>query len=477
MFAPTIPPGHTPDQSGIYFTNVGASLSALLVDGVVAVVGRSTDGPIGAFMRLRDASEVAENFGTGLGVDVTLRAFSAGAREVLHWRLGGGAPAAATHAINDSLAASVGTLSANPALHKGTRAWAYTLTDSLINPDYVELGVYRDGILADTVRFQNYAALGSGSGIGEPQALANAVAAAGTYFTFTKSGDGSKQLARVTTPTALTGGVAATPDGGAHDAAMDALEGELWNVAVFDTEDTAAIQPSIGDWAEGMEARGLYRFVVLGDNTSTLASRQARARGYNLRNLLYVIDDFTEDGAVIDGAKAAGVVAGAKAAAGIADTIGGMLVSGVRDGAEITLPTPLGSDDVRASTLAGGLVFAIDPLRRVVIAEDVTTYTVSDGIHDPSLWSQSYVVSRLYRLQERIAVQWAARVRKVENNRYGQSLVVGDATREIRRMTDQGFLSGGTASLVSAVGKVARVRVAPIVQQKMAILIGEMVYS
>jgi hypothetical protein len=446
MAAPLIANNFVPIVPGIYFQMAPSAEANLPVTGVVAVVGAADDGPINVPTTILTIDRLSQLFASGAAYKVAAEALRGGALQVLFNRAGSSAGVVATKTLVDTTGTPVNAVRVDW-LYPGTRGNLGTLTvaDSIDAPSTFRVAsLYINAILVESFRF----AKGS-SGIGEPQALVNAIVGNSAYITATKLADGNKILATVSSPVALISGANPTVDAAAYVTAEGALEAFPWNVAVFDTQDTSVIQPSIVTWAKTLESKGLYRLVVLGDPpsvTPTAATRYGRAAAYNYWNLAYVIDSYVRtnfDATVttVEGAEAAGRVAGLLAAGDIDLTLSGMLLG---NDVKALSATPISASDVASAIISGAIAFNYDDAKRPQVASGVSTYVTLDGIHSKR-WKNLLRVARRYRIMVLISSAWQHL--QVENDANGQGTVIAKANEQIATMVKGHYFTGGTVAV------------------------------
>lgn len=446
MAGPLIPQGTTPALPGQYYVLSDVSEALAPVVGIVAAVISADDGPLASWTDVKSIAKLKDRYGNGAGVEVVAEALRGGALGTKVFRAGTGGTKAA-HTLQDT----AGT-PANAVVNTwknvgiGGNSASETILDALDDATLREWTLFINGIKKQTVRFDK----GSG-GVGEPQALVNAINASNSpYVTSALAGaytSAGKTLASVASPAAYTTGANPTVNSAAILAGMTSAEGisNAWNLLVFETEDTAAIQPAIVAQAALWEARGIYRQFVLGDPISVTAStvtRRGRARAYNQANLIYAIDQFTDTtGALVEGSQFAGRIAGMEAVSGKRHVITGRPVAGA-----VGLPTPLSQDELIDSTADGAVTLMLNDRLKVVVTSGVDTF-VTPTSQRSSRWGKIIRVQRRYGL----LIDASAAVNDalysglgIENDDDGRNALVGVVQGVIDQYKALKYLRAGT---------------------------------
>jgi hypothetical protein len=451
MSAPLIASNVVPVIPGVYFQMNPSAEATVPVIGVVAVVGVANDGPVASAKTLTSLGQLDQVYASGAGRNVAAEAWRGGALQEVFVRAGQNDGVVATKTLVDTTGSPINAVRLdwkNP----GTRGngASVTVVDSIAAPSTTRtLSLFINAVLVESFNF----AKGS-SGIGEPQALVDAIGGAtgtnSSYLNATKLADGTKILATVASPTTFASGANPTVNAAAYTTAMGILEGVPWNVAVFDTQDTVTIQPSIVTWAKTLEGKGLYRLVAIGDPVSvtpTVATRYGRAAGFNQWNLLYVGDQFVRtnfDGttSTVEGAEAAGRVAGLVAKDDIVSTSSAQLLG--TDVTALSASATMIASDVAASIQNGMIVFNLDDNRRAQIAAGVTSYVTLDGVHSRR-WKNILRVVRRYRLMINVSAAWQHL--DVENDENGRGTVIAKAQDEIDTLVKGRYFTGGSCQV------------------------------
>jgi hypothetical protein len=399
--------------------------------GIVAVLFRSSWGPLGQVQTLSSETDVTNVFGSGGTTDAMVQTFRGGAKTVKGYRMGtGGTPA--TLVVQDTAATPVVTLTLKGIGVRGNN-FTGTVRDSLTDTSQRELLLYEGTTLRQRFTFAK--------GTGEPQAITDAVNNSGSvWVSATKQADGNGTLAAVNQQ-AFTGGADPTVAVSDYNAALNALAPVKFDVLVVDSEDPS-VHAMVKSWVDTQWNNGKRVQAVVGEPTSVdLATRQADAKALNDFAIIYVLNGFTDsDGNTIEGYKAAARVAGMVASAPITASLTHAVVGGATD-----VVGALANDDIVASIQSGAIVFTLNSQGQVQIEYGINTYVTPDSDHDDGWKKIRRVRTRAY-LMDSIVAAWDPLVGRVNNDANGRATLVAAAQNVINQMVKIGALLDGTIS-------------------------------
>lgn len=437
MAGATFLAGEAKVRPGVYVRAVGAgSDQPALARGIVAALVRASWGPLGVATLLTALEQVAETFNTGATTDVATEAFRGGCRKVLGYRLGTGG-VVATYTIKDTATPTAANAVRIDAKYVGTvgNALKLTLRDALVDTTKRELLVYEGTVLRETISFAKGA-----TGVGEPQALVDAVAAAGSrWITATKLADGTKLLEALAGQ-ALAGGTDPTVLVADYSTALAALESLDWNVLAIDSED-AAVHSTVQTYVNRVRGDGKRVLAVVGEPTSVaLATRLTNAKALNHAALVYVANGFTgTDGTSRQGYKAAARVAGMVAAAPVTASLTHAAVAGAAD-----LVGGLSNTDIESAIKSGALVFTLNAQRQVQIEYGITTLVTLAADQDAG-WKKIRRVRTRDELMDRIVAATDPLIGRVNNDPDGRATLRAAMQGVVNEMAREGaLLAGGT---------------------------------
>ena len=418
-------------RPGVYVrvTNIGEPQEAIVPQGIVAALFRSSWGPLGEVTYLENADAVFTTFGSEGTTDALLEAFRGGCRRVVAYRLGSGGAEASLN-LQDDASANVVKIEAK---YEGARGnnFAVTIRDSLADDTKRELLLYEGTTLRQMVTFAK--------GSGEPQALVDAIAVSNSpYITATKIADGSGTLATVTQQP-LTGGQDPTVNGESYSAGLSAIEAIDWNVLAVDTDDTAT-HTLAQAYIDRVRNEGKRVIGVVGEPTSVaFATRLANAGAFNDPAIIYVANGFKgSDGIVREGYKAAARVAGMVAAAQITESLTHYVVRGATE-----LVGALTNAEIEQAIQSGALVFTMSAQKQVHIEYGINTFVTVTADMDAG-WKKIRRVRTRDNLMDRIAATWDPLIGKINNSPDGRATLIAAAQGIINRMIGEGALLQGT---------------------------------
>lgn len=424
-------------RPGVYarVTNIGEPQEAVVPQGIVAALFRASWGPLAQVVTLENADAVNTIYGIAGTIDAALEAFRGGCRRVLGFRLGtGGARAARTLQDTAGTPANVVTITAR---HEGERGNDFRLTvrDTLASPATLrELLLHEGATLLQTITF----AKGAG-GVGEPQALVDAITASNSPFiTATRIAAGNNILAAVT-QVAMTAGTDPTVTGADYSTGLTAVEALDWNVLAVDTADPAT-HATVSTYIGRVRNEGKRVLSVVGEPVSVpLATRMTNARAFNSPAIIYVANGFRgSDGVARDGYRAAARVAGMVASAQITESLTHSIV---RLAAELV--GALTNSEVEQAINSGALVFTVSAQRQIQVEFGINTFVTVTATMDAG-WRKIRRVRTRDNLMDRIAFTWDPLIGKINNSPDGRATLIAAAQGIINRMVAEGALLQGT---------------------------------
>jgi len=415
-------------RPGVYVrvTSAGESSAAVVPQGIVATLFRSSWGPLGEPVVLENEPSALQRFSGGT-VDAVQENFRGGCRQVVGYRLGtGGAKAMVT--LQDTTAVPVDAVKLE-ALYEGVRGNNFTVTirGSLSDDTKRELLLYEGATLRQTVEFTK--------GVGEAAALVEALSDS-PWVAATLVAEGT--LA-VVAQAPFAGGEDPTVTGEAYSAGLSAIEAVDWNVLCVDTDD-AVTHAVVQAYIDRVRNEGKRVLAVVGEPASVeLSTRFANARGFNGPAIIYVANGFIDAaGNDLDGYKAAARVAGMVAAAQITDSLTHAVVRGATG-----IEGALTNAEIEQAIESGALVFTMSAKKQVHIESGITTFVTPTADMDAG-WKKIRRMRTRDNLIERIVATWDPIIGKINNNPDGRATLIAAAQGIINQMVGEGALIGGT---------------------------------
>lgn len=423
-------------RPGMYIrtTRAGVPTDGAIPKGIVVALFKASWGPLGQGEAMTDINAVTTLYGIGGTTDAARYAFKGKAAQVIPYRLGTGG-AKGSYTVKDSAVADAVKIEAR---YVGITNLKATIRDSLSDATLRELIIYDDTTEKQTITFTKGA-----TGVGEPQALVDALATVGSDFvTITKIADGSKVLATVTQQ-ALTGGADPTVNGQSYSDALSAVEPGIWNGLVVDTEDTT-IHATVQTYIDRVNSQGKRVLTVLGEPTSVdLSTRMTDAKAFNDVAIGYICNGFKlSDGTIVEGYKAAAYCVGRLVSSTITESLTHDVVSGATD-----IVGALTDPQIRTADLSGAMCFVFNAQKQVQIEYGINTLVTPSADQDDG-WKKWRRVKTRWNLMDRVAAAWDPLVGKVDNNSDGWGTLIAAAQGVVNKMIKpEGALKSGTVIL------------------------------
>ncbi len=432
----TFVPGEIKIRPGNYvrYENAGANPQAAVVAGVVAAVFQADWGPLGSVHEIGSVAEAEALYGKAGNTEILKYIKQGGATKIKAVRVGtGGTKGSLTIKDNASPAVDVVTLTAK---YEGARSMSATIRDSLTDTNKRELIVYAGSQEIERIAFTK--------GSSEITAIIAAVNAASVCLTAAKVADGSGTLAAIT-QSALAGGADPSISNSDYSSAFTLLEAEKWNVLALDTA-TAAVATLANAFITRVCNAGMFVMGVVGQLTSeSLSTRKSEAAALNSEAMVYVLNGFYGSGnALMDGHKAAAVIAGMVAATPSNQSLTHSIVPGA-----VSIAGALTNTEIEGCINGGALVFTAAQNGSVWIECGVNTL-VTPAANQDAGWKKIRRTKTRHELTNRIIENSDPIIGKVDNDANGRATVLAVAQGVINAMIAEGKLVSGSASEDSA---------------------------
>ena len=406
--------GEKKRRPGVYqrYENNGTGPVVGASDGIVAVTYKGDWGKIGKVYTLGDVSEVDKYLGTTGTASVVKDIFTAGASKVIVTRLGSGGTKGTTTLKDTSASAKdVITLTAKC---EGTRAFSYTIKTVLGDDTTKEFVLYEGTTVRERFAFTKD---------GDEVAKLISAAKNSVYFDFTASetyAEGTSLLATVSTATVITPGTSpASVTNADYSDAFERLEPYKFNAICVDTVDTT-VHALLAAFVENMFNSGKSCFAVVGEPTSVaFETRKAHAKAFNSYKVVYVGGAYViADGTVIEGYRAAAVVAATVAKIPSNQSVTHYPIAGAVDVKEMLTNT-----QYEECIDNGMLVFSVSDTGTVWIDCGITTLTTLAGEDDEG-WKKIKRTKIRFEMMQRVSESIAPLVGQIPNNVDGQTNVI-----------------------------------------------------
>lgn len=408
-------------RPGVYVRteNIGEAPEAIVPQGTVAALFRTSWGPLGEVTYLESVEAATSTFGSVGTVDTIIEAFKGGCRRVVAYRLGNGGEKARL-LLQDETSPDAVTIVAK---YEGARGndFAVTIRDALIDDSKRELLLYEGAILRQSISFDK--------GGNEAQALFDAIISSNSPYITAVKGESASGVLDPVIQQKLTGGEDPVVDGVGYSAGLSAIEAIDWNVLCVDTNDPI-IHTTVQTYIDRVCSWGKKVLAVVGEPTSIdFATRLANSRSFNDLLMHYVLNGFKgADGIVREGYLAAARVAGMIASANVTESLTHYVVRGATE-----IVGVLGDPEVEQAIQSGALVFTMSATKNVHIEYGINTFITPTPEMDAG-WKKIRRVRTRYNLMERIAATWDPLVGKVDNDENGRGTLIAAAQGIINKM-------------------------------------------
>lgn len=423
------------------FMNIGEPPKLPDSQGTGAAIIRGTRGPLNTIVEIESMDQLTAYFGTAGTTDVVREMFRGGINLVKTVRVGDTSTPSTAAIKDDSVApgVTIGNLfSAQP----GTdgNSMTYTIRDNLSNSTIRELVIYYQNQLVQTISFTKYVTTTDDEG----QNLVNALQQTGSpWITYTYTVKGSGKFAAVTNAT-LTGGTdPASITALMYTTALGVLElDHEWEVIAVDVEDSI-MQGTVQSWVDRINNEGSWVISIMGQPTTLpMATRLQNAKAMNDIACALVINGFVgSDGAVREGAKAAGRLCGMMASQNLEEALTYSVIQNA-----VGIYGNMANADVINALNAGAIPLTKNFLGQMVVEQGLTTFNAPTMQLDAG-WKKLHRTRIRFAMIRQIQSLWLQLVGKVLNDIAGQGMVLGTAQGVVNDFITRGLLApGGTVT-------------------------------
>ena len=419
--------GEEKTRPGAYF-NVqkrGVDASPGAVDGVVAVLFRSTFGPLGKAIEIDALDGYESIFGTGGKTDALKYAIQGGATKLIAYRVGtGGTAATTTLVVGES-----GTLTIT-AKYPGTMSFTVTVRPMLTDSTQKEVIFY-----SGTTELEKHSFTASAD---EASAC---VAAINESSNFTAASSSTGVVAAVSQQ-AFTAGTDPTVTNSNYSSGLNEIEKYYFNAIIVDSEDTA-IHALVANFLTRIYSAGQFAVAFFAELSSVaLATRESHAAAYNSENVAYVLNASLETlEGNIDGYQTAAIVAGMYAGRSAATSLTHVVLSGV-----VALREILTNSQMVAAEKSGCIVLSTNASGQVWFDNAINTLISLDSEHDAG-WKKLRRVKTRYELMYRANSAADVMVGQVDNDANGRAAIANKIRAVINSMVAEGKLVSGIAQV------------------------------
>lgn len=393
------------------------------VDGIVAVLFRSSFGPLGEVVPIDRDDGYETVFGTGGTTDAMREALAGGAKKLIACRLGAGGTA--SKAI---LSAATGNVTIT-AKYPGKMEFFVTVREKLVDSARKECVIYLDTREYEKINFT----AGDNEAASLVEAFKNSKA-----FTATLEDNATGALDNVTQE-AFTTGTDPTVKAEDYSDALSRVEKYYFNTVCVDTEDRA-IHELVSAFLDRIYEAGQFGIGVVAEkHTMDLEERMSAAAGFDKENMVYVLNAHVQAKETeLDGYQTAAMVAGMIAASSSKESLTHMAIERYS-----VLNEPLTNTAIIKAEQQGCLVLSYDSQDRVWVDSGINTLIHPADNQDEG-WKKIRRVKTRYELMYRANAQADALVGKVDNDVNGRATITGKIQKICNDMVDEGKLVAAT---------------------------------
>lgn len=382
-------------QSGEEGNSYGA------IDGVVAVLFRSSMGPLGVVKELQSSEGYVKTYGTGGTTAALEEVLQGGAVKLVACRIGSGGAAGSAELTAENGKVVIASK------YPGAVNLTVTVRTKLVDAARKECIIYLDETEFEKVSFT--------AGGDEAAALVNAMA---TSKNFTATGTDASGVITNVSQVAFTGGEDPTVTNGDYSAALTEIEKYYFNVVCVDTED-ASVHTLVAEFLKRIYDSGKFGMATIASaQTLSLEERMEVPAGFDAENMIYVLNTNVNTGTEdISGYKVAAHIAGIVASTPSNRSVTHMPLR------YALLNERLTNGEMEAAEEKGCLVLSTASDGTVWLDNGINTLINPDENHDNG-WKKIRRVRARYELLYRANAAADALVGKVDNDTNGRATIL-----------------------------------------------------
>ncbi len=395
------------------------------VDGVVAVLFRSSIGPLGTVKVLEREDGYEGIYGTEGTTDAMREALYGGAQKLVACRIGSGGTNETV-----SLEAETGKVRIT-AQYPGNAGFSVTVRQKLTDAGRKECIIYMGTKEFEKVNFT--------AGGNEAQALADAFSNSKHFFAALEEG-GEGAMSDVS-QSAFTPGEDPAVTNGDYSHALEEVEKYYFNTICVDTEDKG-VHELVSTFLDRIYNAGRFGIGVVAEKpTLDFEERLQSAAGFDKENMVYVINSHVaaklEE---LEGYRTAALVAGMVAACPSNQSLTHTVIHRYAEIRELFT-----NSQYEKAIKNGCLAFSYNTDDKVWIESANNTMIHTDETHDEG-WKKIRRVRTRYELMYRLNAQADAMVGKVDNDINGRATIAGKLQGICNAMVNEGKLVSATVA-------------------------------
>lgn len=395
------------------------------VDGIVAVLFRSSMGPLGTVKVIERGDGYEDTYGTGGTTDALREALYGGAQKLIACRIGSGGTSETV-----SLDAEKGKVKII-AQHPGKVGFSVTVRQKLTDTSRKECIIYMGTKEFEKINFT--------VGDNEAQALAEAFAKSKHFFAALEEG-GEGAVADVS-QAAFTAGEDPAVTNGDYSHALEEAGKYYFNTICVDTEDKG-VHELVSVFLDRIYNSGRFGIGVVAEkSTLDFEERLEAAAGFDKENMVYVVNPHVAaKSEELDGYQTAALIAGMIAACPSNQSLTHTVIDRYTEIRELFT-----NSQYEKAIENGCLAFSYNTDDEVWIESANNTMIHTDETHDEG-WKKIRRVKTRYELMYRANAQADALVGKVDNDINGRATIVGKLQKICNTMVQEGKLVSATVT-------------------------------
>lgn len=419
--------GETKIRPGAYFNvqkrEEGNEFGA--VDGIVAVLFRSSMGPVGKVKVLDREDGYESTYGIGGTTDVMREAIYGGAQKLIACRIGSGGTSETL-----SLDAATGNVKLT-AKYVGKAGYSATVRQKLSDASRKECIIYIGTKEFEKINFT--------AGDNEAEALVSAFAKSKNFTAeIENSGEG---IVSDVSQAAFTEGEDPAVTNGDYSKGLGEVEKYFFNTICVDTEDKG-VHELVSSFLDRIYNNGRFGIGVVAEKaTQDFEERLEAGAGFDKENMVYVINAHVETRLEeMDGYKTAALIAGMIAACPSNKSLTHTVIDRY-----VEIKDLFTNSQYEKAIKNGCLALSYSNDDEVWIESANNTMVHTDETHDEG-WKKIRRVKTRYELMYRANAQADALVGKVDNDINGRAIIVGKLQKICNAMIQEGKLISATVA-------------------------------
>lgn len=411
-------------RPGAYFnvSKKGEEHAFGAVDGVVAVLFKSSFGPLGTVKMIEREDGYAQIYGEGGTTDTLREALYGGAQKLVACRIGNGGTQETV-----SLSADTGKVKIT-ANYPGKMGFTVTVRKKLTDSTRKECIIYHGTEEFEKISFA--------AGEDEAKALVDGFQKSG-QFTAVLEEEGKGILADVN-QTAFTAGTDPTVTNTEYSKGLEEVEKYYFNTICVDTEDKG-VHELVSGFLDRIYDSGQFGIGVIAEkDTQELEERMAAAAGFDKENMVYILNAKVKAKDLsLEGYQVAAFIAGMIAACPSNQSLTHTIIDRYTE-----LEERLTNSQYEKAIENGCVALAYNTDNKIWMDCAINTLIHPDEDHDEG-WKKVRRVKTRYELLYRCNAQADAMVGKVDNDVNGRAAIVGKLQKICNDMVQEGKLVSG----------------------------------